>query len=146
MARYFGLLTKDCDSAFGVHFPDLPGCAAAGATESEAMSNAAIALRLWSEDVDVMPSASDLPALMQNAEVRADIASGSAVVAIDLITAQRKQRINISIEPDLIEAADDAAKAAGLNRSQLIETALTRLLGDRAVDLRPAKPKAREKA
>lgn len=145
MARYLALMSKDADSSYGFHFPDLPGCVAAGETETEAIASAAIALRLWSEDMAALPSPSTLTALMARKDVRADLANGSVIVAIDLITSGRKQRINITMEPDLIEAADEAAKAAGVNRSQLIETALTRLLRDRVADVRPTRQKSAAK-
>ena len=35
------------DGAYGVVFPDLPGCVAMGSSEDEAMANAAGALRDW---------------------------------------------------------------------------------------------------
>ena len=37
--------------AYGVVFPDLPGCTAMGKTKREALSNAAKALREWMEVV-----------------------------------------------------------------------------------------------
>jgi predicted RNase H-like HicB family nuclease len=72
MNRYIGILCKDGDSAFGIHFPDLPGCTAAGDTEEEALANAAIALRLWAEDVAELPAPSSLEALLQHPEVAAE--------------------------------------------------------------------------
>jgi predicted RNase H-like HicB family nuclease len=142
MARYLGLLSKDAESAFGIHFPDLPGCVAAGETEDEALSNAAVALRLWSEGSVKLPEPTGLSRLVKQPDVKDDLARGSVIVAIDLITSNRKQRINIMMEPDIIEAANEAARAAGVNRSQLIETAVTRLLGNRVADVRPRSGKS----
>jgi predicted RNase H-like HicB family nuclease len=142
MARYLALLSKDTDSAFGVHFPDLPGCTAAGDTEADALSNAAVALRLWAEDIDHLPTPSELEKFIARRDVKEDLARGSIIMAVDLITASRKQRINIMMEPDLVSAADEAARVAGVNRSQLIETAVTRLLGARIADVRSPQRKA----
>lgn len=46
---YFAIVHKDEESAFGVVFPDLPGCYAAGGTYEEAIRNAGAALRLYAE-------------------------------------------------------------------------------------------------
>lgn len=37
-------------------FPELPGCASAGDTEEEAVSNAKEALKLWFETSDLKPA------------------------------------------------------------------------------------------
>ncbi len=84
MNHYIGILCKDDDSAFGIHFPDLPGCVAAGDTEAEALANAAIALRLWTEDVAELPAASSLDALSDSADVAFDLAAGDRPVFVEL--------------------------------------------------------------
>ncbi len=124
MKSYIAFLSKDTDSAFGLHFPDLPGCTAAGETEDEAIANAAIALRLWAEDLDELPLPSSMAQLRKRRDVRDDISAGGVAVFVHLITAGRKQRLNIMLEPSVIEAADLAAKAAGVSRSQFIERTL----------------------
>jgi predicted RNase H-like HicB family nuclease len=45
-ARYFGLLDGEA-GAYGIAFPDAPGCAAMGATEDLAIVNAIAALAEW---------------------------------------------------------------------------------------------------
>ena len=110
MKSYIAFLSKDTDSAFGLHFPDLPGCTAAGETEDEAIANAAIALRLWAEDLDELPLPSSMAQLRKRRDVRDDISAGGVAVFVHLITAGRKQRLNIMLEPSVIEAADLAAE------------------------------------
>lgn len=122
MARYIAILCKDKSSSFGLHFPDLPGCVAAGETEEGAMRNASIALRLWTEGHDRLPNPSRMADLLRDADVRHDLASGALAVSIPLITSARKVRFNVMLEPSVVEAAD--AAAAGVSRSQYIETAL----------------------
>jgi predicted RNase H-like HicB family nuclease len=124
MKRYVAILCKDDGSAFGIHFPDLPGCVAAGDTEDDALANAAIALRLWAEDVSELPNASSLEALRQNPDVVQDLSAGGCAVIIPLISVGRKQRLNIMLEPDVVSAADQAAKSAGVSRSSYIENAV----------------------
>ena len=48
MSRYIALVDGKT-GAYGVVFPDLPGCTAMGKTMDEAVSNAAEALRDWVE-------------------------------------------------------------------------------------------------
>jgi predicted RNase H-like HicB family nuclease len=136
MTRYLAILSKTADSSYGVHFPDLPGCISAGDSEEEAMSNAGLALRLWAEDIDTLPQAKSAAELMANRHVRRDLADGAVLFMVHLIAARRKQRLNITMEPDILVATDEAAKAAGVSRSQFIETAVSKALGHRMVDLR----------
>ena len=46
MTTYFAFVHKDEDSAYGIVFPDVPGCFSAGDTFEQAVRNAAEALRL----------------------------------------------------------------------------------------------------
>lgn len=123
MKCYIGILSKDRNSAFGLHFPDLPGCVTAGDTEEEAMANAAVALRLWLGDGE-LPQPSAFADLKKRQDVRQDLAEGGVAVSVPVISAGRKQRLNIMLEPGTIEATDRAAEAAGVSRSQFIENAL----------------------
>jgi predicted RNase H-like HicB family nuclease len=124
MKRYVGILCKDDDRAFGIHFPDLPGCVAGGETEDEALADAAIALRSWAEDVSELPVGSSVEALRQNPDAVQDLSEGGCAVIIPLISVGRKQRLNIMLEPVIVSAADQAAKAAGVSRSAYIENAV----------------------
>jgi predicted RNase H-like HicB family nuclease len=49
-AKYYrAVLAKDADSAFGVHFPDLPGCFSAADRIEDVFANATEALAIWFE-------------------------------------------------------------------------------------------------
>ena len=143
MTRYIAILSKDRDSAFGVHVPDLPGCVAAGDTQIEALDNAAIAIRLWAEDLDALPTASPMETLRKRADVARDLRDGSVAVMIPVLTAGRKQRLNIMLEPSIIEATDRAAESAGVSRSAYIEHAIESHLSKSvgAVRARPRRKK-----
>ena len=136
MNRYIAILCNDPESAFGLHFPDLPGCTAAGDTEDEAIANAAIALRLWMEDADELPKASTLAELRKRPDVRDDLSSGGIALIVPVVAVSRKQRLNIMLDPGIIEAADSAAKAAGVSRSLYIEQALEASLSDHMATVR----------
>ena len=47
MTHYVALVEEEEGKAFGVWFPDLPGCVSAGDTLDDAMANASEALTLW---------------------------------------------------------------------------------------------------
>jgi predicted RNase H-like HicB family nuclease len=47
MTHYAAIVEEEEGRAFGVWFPDLPGCVSAGDTLDEAMANAGEALALW---------------------------------------------------------------------------------------------------
>jgi predicted RNase H-like HicB family nuclease len=127
--RYVAIICKDADSAFGVHFPDLPGCIAAGNTLEDAIDNAGVALRLWSEDISEIPSPTAMADLLKQKDVRGDLDTGGLAILVPLLTSGRKQRLNIMIEPTLVEATDFAARTTGVSRSAYIERALQSELG-----------------
>jgi predicted RNase H-like HicB family nuclease len=56
---YRAIVHKEADSAFGVHFPDLPGCFSAADMAEDVHVNATEALALWFEGQD--PSIQALP-------------------------------------------------------------------------------------
>ncbi|WP_082583310.1 type II toxin-antitoxin system HicB family antitoxin [Mesorhizobium sp. Root695] len=59
MKNYLALIEKDPDSAFGIRFPDIPGCVSAADGAEDIVPNAVKALQLWADD---MPSRSRLAA------------------------------------------------------------------------------------
>jgi predicted RNase H-like HicB family nuclease len=123
MRSYIALISKDPDSAWGVHFPDLPGCTSAGDTMQDAIANAGKALRLWAEDEPELPEPSALDRLRRRADVRADLDAGATAVVIPLIVADRKQRYNVMLDPALVEGIDHAARTAGVSRSDFLANA-----------------------
>jgi predicted RNase H-like HicB family nuclease len=50
MKTFIALVHKDEDSAWGVSFPDLPGCFSAADTLADVLPQAGEALELWFED------------------------------------------------------------------------------------------------
>ena len=55
MARYIALIDGEA-GAYGVAFPDCPGCTAMGETVDEALSQGAEALREWMADRVAAPA------------------------------------------------------------------------------------------
>lgn len=79
MHHYYGILHKDGDGAYGIHFPDLPGCFSAADNENDIVAQASEAVALWLEGrPPVKPS--DLHSISRMA--RADIARGGVIVLV----------------------------------------------------------------
>jgi predicted RNase H-like HicB family nuclease len=70
MTHYVAIVEEEEGKAFGVWFPDLPGCISAGDTLDEAMLNAAEALELWAEAM--IESGQKIPAAHSLTDLKAD--------------------------------------------------------------------------
>lgn len=121
MKTYLALVHKDPDSAYGVTFPDLPGCFAAADAEGDILRNAVEALELWFDDASpVAPRGPEAIA----AEVSADLALGAFLIAVPLIQpTSRQKRVNISMDAGTLGAIDAAAEGLGLTRSGFLTMA-----------------------
>jgi len=84
MAGYIALVHKDEGTSYGVSFPDVPGCIAAGDTFEEAIANAAEALAshfaLMKADGDAIPAPRSFEQLRRNPEFIDD--SADAIVTM----------------------------------------------------------------
>jgi predicted RNase H-like HicB family nuclease len=70
MTHYVAIVEEEEGKAFGVWFPDLPGCVSAGDTLDEVMANAGEALALW---IDVAREhGTPIPAARSLTELRDD--------------------------------------------------------------------------
>jgi predicted RNase H-like HicB family nuclease len=131
--KYVAVIHKDKDSAYGAYFPDLPGCFAAGDTEDEALENLRISLRMYADDLmedgKTLPAPRMLREVVADHDVRAAIQGGYGfIVLIPLLQASKKRRVNVSLDPSLIAAVDEAARIAGTNRSDFLASVAWREL------------------
>lgn len=147
MSNYYVVVHKDDDSDFGAFFPDLPGCFSAGETEDEALANARISLRMYVEDLTedghALPPARTLADLRADEDVKAALKDGHGFLAsVPLIFADKKRRVNVTLEPSLISAIDAEAKVAGTSRSEFLATAARHEMETRsgAVSVRVMRP------
>ena len=126
MERYFALLDGEA-GAFGVAFPDCPGCTAMGVDENEAYANAVAALGEWMHDAraeGVAPAPRKIAALRRDPDVREALAEGAIFLSVPLvIEAGRPVKANISLDQGLLDAIDAAAKRSGLTRSGFLASA-----------------------
>jgi predicted RNase H-like HicB family nuclease len=121
MKTYIAVVHKDADSAYGLTFPDLPGCHAAAETEDDILRAGAEALELWFEDA--APVTPRGPAAVA-ALVADDLAAGAFLIAVPLVQPQtRQKRVNISLDAGTLNAIDTAAAAMGLTRSGFLAMA-----------------------
>ena len=79
MTYFYALLHKDADSAFGVTFPDLPGCFSAADQFEDVVPNAIEALELWLEDREVVEPSS-LEQL--HGTLAADLKAGAPLIRV----------------------------------------------------------------
>ncbi|AZN99377.1 hypothetical protein EJ066_20865 [Mesorhizobium sp. M9A.F.Ca.ET.002.03.1.2] len=83
MKNYFALVDKDSDSAFGIRFPDIPGCFSAADAVEDIVPNAVEALRSWAEDMPV-PKPSSHEAIVALPDIRNALAEGAYLVSVPL--------------------------------------------------------------
>jgi predicted RNase H-like HicB family nuclease len=112
--------------AYGVVFPDLPGCTAMGKTMDEALSNAASALRDWVEVTEEMggsiPAPRALETLRKDAEVKEALAEGASIATVPLVRETgRPTKANLSIDSGVLKAIDAEAARRKLTRSAMVE-------------------------
>ncbi len=123
MRYYIAVVHKDEDSAFGVHFPDIPGCFSAADTLDEVVTNAAEAIALYAEDT-ALPDPRGLEAIREDKAVQTDLADGAFLVTVPHIESDtRVERINVTLEAGLLRAIDEAAKTRKLTRSAFLAQA-----------------------
>ncbi len=123
MKVFYGLVHKDKHSAFGITFPDAPGCFSAADEEVDLLTNAQEALSLYIEG-EAVPHTRSIAELLRDKNIAGEIASGAFVIAVPLIESRRKSRYNLMLDEDLVEGVDRVAKVAGVSRSEFIAQAV----------------------
>ncbi|MEO8884143.1 MAG: type II toxin-antitoxin system HicB family antitoxin [Devosia sp.] len=132
--RYVAFIHKDPDSAYGVSFPDIPGCISAGDTLDEATQNAVEALSghiRWMEaDGDPIPTPRSMEAIIADPDL-AEWREGAVLAVIPVVRdLGSTTRINVSLDLGLLEAIDSEAKNRKQTRSAFIASAVRKELID----------------
>jgi predicted RNase H-like HicB family nuclease/uncharacterized protein (DUF1778 family) len=112
--------------AYGISFPDFPGCIAGGDSIDEALRRGRDALDFHVESMmevgEPMPKIRDIAEIKADREYAEDF--GDAMVAVvDAEVPAKAVRVNISIDERLLERIDRAAQASGETRSGFIAAA-----------------------
>jgi predicted RNase H-like HicB family nuclease len=118
------IVHKEADSCYGVSFPDLPGCIAAGATLDEAYADAIEALRFHVEGMEEDRLAAPPPSALQAMD-----ADGGGLMLVPLLLPEgRPPRVNVSIDRRLLDTLDAEARARGQTRSAFLAEAAERAI------------------
>ncbi len=126
--HYVAVIDKDAGSAYGVRFPDVPGCFSAADAFDEIIPNAIEALSLFFEDREIVPARS-IEAVRE--EVAEDLAAGAVLMMIPHIADRRRVvRVNLSLDKGLLDTLDEAARARGMTRSAFVVKAAAREIRD----------------
>jgi predicted RNase H-like HicB family nuclease len=115
---YPAILEKEPGSAYGVTFPDLPGCVSAGDTAEQALVNAHEALAghvaLMVHDGDPLPKPTPIEEVTADPDV-----SMIAVTMIGVTLPGRAKRVNVTLDEALLEEIDSVTG----NRSRFLAEA-----------------------
>jgi predicted RNase H-like HicB family nuclease len=86
MKPYIGIVSKDPDSAYGIVFPDAPGCFSAADDMDEIFAMAGEALSLWTEGMaeegHPIPPTRDLSAISADPEWEESLAESLFLIAV----------------------------------------------------------------
>ena len=120
MRHYIGVVHQEGDSAFGIHFPDVPGCFSAADEVDDLLANASEALSLHLEG-ETLPSARSIGELRADDEVARDLEDGAYLLAVPFYRLSgRTTKANITMDAGLLAAVDQTAKDRGLTRSAFL--------------------------
>ena len=124
---YFAVVHKDEDSAFGISFPDVPGCFSAADEEGDIIANAIEALSLYFEDEEMVP-ASPISEIQKRAAD--DLKQGAFLVQIPYLQRTgRTGRYNVSLDTGIVKMIDSAARTRKMTRSAFLENAALKEIG-----------------
>lgn len=132
MSYYVAILDGSTE-AWGVRFPDFPGCYGGGPTPDAAIEDATSALRVFAgmmvADGEPIPKARTFEELRP--DERPD--KGESLVMIPLLLDQgRTTKANVSVDAGILEQIDAEAARRGLTRSAfLVSAAVDKIIAGR---------------
>jgi predicted RNase H-like HicB family nuclease len=125
---YLGVVEKDPESAYGMWFPDMPGCFPAADAFDDLPRVAAEMLRQHVEALEsngrTVPQPRSVAEVMADKEVRKSVKGGATTMLVPLLADPgRTVRVNVTVERGLLGQIDEAAAARGLTRSAFLAQA-----------------------
>ena len=81
MQYFIGVVHHDEGSAYGVYFPDIPGCFSAADSQDRIVPNAAEALGLHFDALEI-PLARDISIIRRLPDVQAELEQGATLIAV----------------------------------------------------------------
>ncbi len=128
--HYVAVIDKDPGSAYGVRFPEVPGCYSAADSFDDIVPNAIEALSLFFEDGEPVPPRG-IEAVRE--QVAGSIAEGAVLMMIPYVRDRKRVvRVNLSLEKGFLDTLDEAARMRGMTRSAFVQKAATREILDPA--------------
>ena len=128
--HYVAVIDKDPGSAYGIQFPEVPGCFSAADSFEDIVPNAIEALSLFFEDGEPVPPRG-IEAVRD--EVAENIAGGAVLMMIPYVRDRKRVvRVNLSLEKGFLDTLDEAARMRGMTRSAFVQKAATREIIDPA--------------
>ncbi|MYF06831.1 MAG: CopG family transcriptional regulator, partial [Rhodospirillaceae bacterium] len=119
--HYVAVIDKDPGSAYGVRFPEVPGCYSAADSFDDIVPNAIEALSLFFEDGEPVPPRG-IEAVRE--QVADSIAEGAVLMMIPYVRDRKRVvRVNLSLEKGFLDTLDEAARMRGMTRSAFVQKA-----------------------
>lgn len=133
--RYVAFIHTDEAGGFGISFPDLPGCVSDGDTVESALNRGEAALAFhvegMREDGLPVPHPRAVDAVLADPDL-AEWRQGAQIAHVALIIDRGSpKRVNVSLDPGLLEAIDAEASRRGMNRSAFLASAARTEIGGR---------------
>lgn len=124
MHAYFAVVHKDEESAYGVSWPDLPGCTSAADSlgEVDAMAREALHFHLegMREDGEALPPAKGFDEVYSEAK---DDAGFYAVILVSVPEVVKRQRVQLRVSEVDLALIDSAANARHQDRTEFMVAA-----------------------
>lgn len=124
MRTYFAIVHKDADSAFGISFPDLPGCFSASDSEADVYANAQEALSLYLQNSTEVAPPRSIEELRRDRSIEVDLAAGAYLIGVPVVYSSRKERYNLMLDRAQVECVDAIANRVGVSRSEFVARAI----------------------
>lgn len=125
MTQIYALIHEE-DGAFGISFPDFPGCVSGGDSAEEALARGRTTLAFhvagMIEDGEALPRLRSLAELRRDPQFQAD-SDGATLALLPIDLPGKSVRINISLDETLLDQIDRAARARGETRSGFLASA-----------------------
>ena len=132
--RYVAFIHKDPDSAYGISFPDFPGCISAEDTMDDLMTSGSEALafhvRGMEADGEDIPEPRSLEEIINDPDLAEELQGVSFALVPLVRDLGSTTRINVSLDLGLLKAIDDEARSRKQTRSAFIASAVRRELID----------------
>ena len=138
--RYVAFIHTDDAGGFGISFPDFPGCISDGDTVEAALNRGEAALAFhvegMAEDELPLPAPRGVDAILSDPDLAA-WREGAQLAYVPLILdGGSPRRVNVSLDPGLLDAIDTEATRRGMTRSAFLSSAARaeiRAMGPRRV-------------